>query len=307
MMQIVTPCNINRFQWCSGPNGETNAAYTNGQITNAPAEGQLFARPNDLRFYHSDFERDRTNAQLTLQFAPRDDLTATLDYTYVNNKIQEHEAQSGFWANRSFSSVTFDTDQPVATMVLINEDVGGAKDNTATQIWSNQKNTIDSIGINLEYLVNDDFSLTLDVHDSKAESLPDNMGGIGAGRLIAGLASPVGLTQSYNFTGDIPTIAVTVDDCAKNRPAGLPDCNGQWDETDVGTNFQRIEGSSQVTDIQQAKLDGSYAFDEGQFDFGIETRSIEMNQQQSGSLLKGGDWGIANPGELPQALLKSLI
>ncbi|MGJ8682534.1 TonB-dependent receptor [Paraglaciecola sp.] len=292
------------FSIVPGPNGETNAAYTNGQITNAPADGQLFARPNDLRYYHSDFERDRTNAQLTLQFAPTDDLTATLDYTYVNNEVQQREAQSGFWLNRSFSSVTFDTDQPVATMVMINEDVGGAKDNTATQIQTNQKNTIDSIGLNIEYNVNDELSFTVDIHDSTAESLPDNLGGIGAGRMIAGLAAPLGLTQSYDFSGEFPTLAVTIDDCAKNRPAGLPECNGVWDTTDVGTNFVRVADSSQTTDISQAKLDGTYMFDEGQFDFGIETRSIEMNQKNSQNLLKGGDWGIANPGELPPGSLE---
>lgn len=292
------------FAIVEGPNGETDPAYTDSRITNAPADGQLFARPNDLRFFHNDFERDRTNAQVTLQLAPTDDLTATLDYTYVNNKVQQHEAQSGFWANRSYDSVTFDTDQPVATMVQINEYLGGAKDNTATQIWNHQVNSIDSIGLNLEYVVNDNFALTLDVHDSKAESLPDDMEAAGVGRITMGMAAPIGLTQNYDFSGDIQTLAVTIDDSVKPRASDLPAPNGVWDATDVGTNQPQFGGSSQVTDISQIKLDGSYQFDEGQFDFGIETRSIEMHQQNVNLRFNTGSWGINRPGELPPGSLE---
>ena len=309
--QVNTANGTTRYQGfgiADGPNGEQSSAYTDGQITNAPEVGQLIGVPNDLRYYHSDFERERTNAQLTLQFAPNENLTASLDYTYAKNELFEAEAQAGFWLTRSHDSITFDTDQPVATGILIAESPGGTKDNTATQIYTSQVNTLDSIGLNLEYVVNDDFSLAFDVHDSTMESAPNNLGGVkDAGRIIAGLASPVGLTQQYDFTGVFPRIQVTTDDCVKNRTTdkqNLPACNGVWDTTDIGTNYARINSSAQETGITQIKLDGEYLFDEGKFDFGVEVRSMEMRQLQSNSTLRQGDWGIANPGEIPDGLLQ---
>ncbi|WP_284217780.1 TonB-dependent receptor [Agaribacter marinus] len=295
------------FGIADGPNGEQNAAYTSSRIINAPAEGQLFGVPNDLRFYHSDFERDRTNAQVTFQFAPTDDFVATMDYTYAKNELLQQEAQAGFWLTRSHDTITFDTDQPVATGVLITENPGGTKDNTATQIYTAQANELKSIGLNLEYALNDDLIFNFDFHDSSMESLPDDLGGSNIGQLQAGLASPVGLSQSYDFTGEFPLIQVTTDDCVKSRTTDkqdLPACNGVWDTTDVGTNYARVRSSAQKTDISQIKFEGSYVLDDGQFDFGIETRAMEMRQLQSNSTLKQGDWGIANPGELPAGLIE---
>ena len=46
-------------------------------IENAPANGQLYGIPNDIRYAFSDIERERINAQSTVQFAPIDGLTLT--------------------------------------------------------------------------------------------------------------------------------------------------------------------------------------------------------------------------------------
>src|SRR5690606_14604097 len=86
-------------------------------VINAPAVGQLYALPNDLRYSFSDRSRERTNAQLTLQFKPVDTLKLTADYTFAENHLQEHRGEQTTWFVRTASAVEFDTDNVVATPV----------------------------------------------------------------------------------------------------------------------------------------------------------------------------------------------
>ena len=91
-----------------------------GTVTNAPAIGQLYGMPNDIRYAFSDFERERINGQAVVQFAPIDSVTLTLDYTYSRNQITEERGEQTMWLQRSnsFTDLTFDTGEAVATPVL---------------------------------------------------------------------------------------------------------------------------------------------------------------------------------------------
>ena len=77
-----------------GPLFQQNALNPNDNgvalnIENAPANGQLWGIPNDIRYAFSDAERERTNAQFTMQFAPMETLTLTADVTYAEQDITE--------------------------------------------------------------------------------------------------------------------------------------------------------------------------------------------------------------------------
>ena len=81
-------------QWnTSAYDGTIPRAADDIVLTNAPAVGQLYSMPSDLRYTIADSERTRTNAQLTLQYSPIDDLTATLDYTYSKQDLFEARAE----------------------------------------------------------------------------------------------------------------------------------------------------------------------------------------------------------------------
>ena len=90
-------------------------------VTNAPAVGQLYGMPNDMRYAFSDFERERINAQGVVQFAPSDALTLTLDYTFASNEIAENRGEQTIWLqrNNSFTDLTFDTGEEVATPIFL--------------------------------------------------------------------------------------------------------------------------------------------------------------------------------------------
>jgi TonB-dependent receptor len=101
-----------------------------------------------------------------------------------------------------------------------------------------------------------------------------------------------------NFSGDLPTFQFVVDDSARGNN------NGVLDAGDMGSQVARIFYAAQTTDITQVKIDGSFEFEDGRFDFGVESRAMETVQQASDRYMGLGDWGIANPGEIPADLIQ---
>lgn len=270
-------------------------------INNAPDPGQLFAIPSDLRYFVADRERDRTNAQLTFQYSPSDNVTATLDYTYARQDLYEARAEQSIWLDdRYFSELTFD-DEVVATPVqlsqerrdLLPRDLGLALQEL------NQVNENKSIGFNLEYDVNDYFTLNFDIHNSTAEGRPDAPYGTWVN---FGLGANVVRGQGVDFSGEFPIMTVDFDDASR----GNLNPNGVLDQDDVGTSILDMLFSSQKTEVTQARLDATYITDSGSINFGIESRSMESTSLQSLTRQTMGNWGIENPGELPAGSLTPL-
>jgi TonB-dependent receptor len=283
-------------------------------IQNAPAVGQLYGLPNNLGYQFNDRERTRTNAQLTMQFAPTDSLEFTADYTYAENELLQHRGDASLWMQRRASAVIFDTGQSVATPLVISENVPQGKDTSYSQELADQTNTLKSIGLNVKWRATESLTLALDVHDSKMESLPSGYGG--GGGLSFGMAGAVTDTQTFDFSGAFPVFSFTVDDSEiigdhDNDPLtpdqvikDLGNDNGVLDVPDVGSQVMRIFYQDQITDITQARFDGTLEFEDGRLQFGVETRAMEMSQRGSEAYFPNGDWGVANPGEVPDELLQ---
>ena len=283
--------------WNIGRWGQDNLySFAPGaQIENPPEDGQLFARPNDVRYSFSDRHRERTNAQLTLQYRPMDNLTATVDYLYAENYLQEHRGEATFWFanNTSATRVVFD-DAPVATPIIYSESLNN-KDNGFEQQWREQENTLDSVGLNLDWAVTDRLSFSFDLHDSQLESLPVGPGNVG--EVAVSVAAPIHTSQTADFSGDIPTVTTTINDAITNG-------NGQWDLDDFGTQIGRLWYAAQQSDITQVRLDGSWEFEDGRVDFGVETRAMETAFQDSNRQMTFGDWGVSDPGSIPDGLIE---
>lgn len=257
-------------------------------IENAPEEGQLYGRPNDVRYSVSDRHRERTNAMLTLQFQPQDNLTLTGDLVYAENYLTEHRGEQTFWyANgNTVDRLVFD-DSAVATPAIYSETLAN-KDNGYEQQWREQRDELTSIGFNAEWQVNDRLSFSFDVHDSTMESLPDGPGN--AGSIDVSVANPTQTSQVTDWDRDLPLTQATYE-------------NG-FSLDDFGSQVARIWYAGQTTDVTQVQLDGAFEFDDGRFDFGVESRTVEMEQQNSDRYMALGDWGVANPGEIPDGLLQ---
>jgi len=276
-------------------------------IENGPDQGQLYVRPNDLRYAWADRERERTNAQLTLQFRPVDNLTITGDYTFAENDLTEFRSEQTLWMQNSTSidHVIFD-DNTVATPLFVSETNLANKDMGFEQQWREQEDTLESAGFNVEWSVNDAFTLALDAHDSSMESLPAGLGDTGS--IAIPIGAPVGIGQTWDFSGDLPGANFIFNDGQQLDPqTGEPvfnngepvfngNNNGVFDAGDFGSQVANIGYTSQETDITQIRLDGSLEFDNGRFDFGIESRDSETRTRASNRQFTMGNWGVNDVG-----------
>lgn len=295
-------------QWRTGEfDGTIPQAADDIILTNAPQIGSLYSLPSDLRYYISDKERTRTNAQVTFQYRPVENITTTLDYTYSKQDLFEARAEQSIWMDTYKANLGFD-DESVATPVDYNEErrEQSPRDLGLALQELNQINENESLGFNVLYEVNDELTIVFDAHHSTAESSPDAAYG---SWMNVGLGANVAAAQSVDFSKDFPIMSIAFDDCNDNRVltgenAVQPlNCNGALDQDDVGTSILDMNYASQESEINQFRLLGSYELEDGVIDFGIESRSMESNSQQSLTRHTMGNWGIENPGELPEGFL----
>ena len=267
-------------------------------FTNEPAAGETHALPSNLIYYMGDRERDRTNAQLTLQFKPQDNMTATLDYTYSSLEQNEERSELSIWYAEYKSAMTFDNGVS-RTPIIYREQRNdlSPRDIAVAQINKNAQTDNESLGFNFAWDVNDDLSLAFDFHDSSAETTPTK----GYGNFLkVGMGANIVAGQGADHNSSLPIMNVTFDDC---DPAIGLNCNSQFDQDDIGTSIQQRFFSENLSEITQARIDGTFDFDDFSIDFGIESREMSNHSIQSNINDTMGNWGVENPGELPPGFL----
>jgi TonB-dependent receptor len=296
-------------------------------IENAPAEGQLYGIPNDIRYLFADTQRERINGQLTVQFVPVEGLTLTADYTFAQSEISEDRGEQTVWLQRNgFDHIVFDTNEAVATPVLMHEFTGASKDYGYEQQHREQKNDLKSLGFNADWAVTERLTLGFDFHDSTARSLPNDpvTGGGESAFSVAGLVPSTCLesypanpddpeasipcrnasnfwTQAFQFNNGIPIAGRTL---YPTQLDAYDDVNGDpnysFGPTSLGSQVLRISYNDQVTDIKQTRFDGKFEMtDNSTLGFGFETRAMDSRQRSSGGYLKLGDWGVGDSGNVP--------
>ncbi|UYC12673.1 TonB-dependent receptor [Xanthomonas sp. CFBP 8445] len=283
----------------------TGSMPGNPTVVNAPQIGALYARPNDLRYAFSEFERERVNGQAVLQFAPTDSLTLTLDYTYSTNEITENRGEQGMWLqNSNYTDVTFDTSGAVAVPTYIRE-IAGTKDFGLEQQRSMQKYKLGSLGLNAVWNVTDRLKLSFDAHDSKNESRPNDPL-TGGGSLFMSIAGTNNCTtgphcggswvQELNFNNGLPIgtqVWYPSDAAAAANVNGV--VNPGFVPGEIGTQVLRVNSQSQISQIKQARVDGEWSFDQGRFQFGVDSSKSTTHRIQAAEAYSTlGDWGVAN-------------
>lgn len=245
-------------------------------VTNHPDPTDVYSVPQNLNYNVNGIQRQRTNGQLTLQWAPTDRLTATLDYTYSENKIQQQRNEMSVWFNFG-PSVSSWTDGPVAGPIIYSELIPAANSDLSmggAQLANRSENK--SLGFNVEWEVNDDFDLSLDYHDSSAETRPDSPYG-SAG--VLGVAAFVRGTTTVDFSGDFPILNVQL-------PAGVTQVLPSQAVV-TGSVFQNAYARS---DVEQLQLKGRYEFGEySGLDFGVS--STEVNNRTAYAFMQRDTWG----------------
>jgi TonB-dependent receptor len=268
-------------------------------ITNGPGPNDIYQVPQDIRYFLTGIERKRTNGQLTLQYKPVDSLTATLDYTYSENKIHTRRQEISAWFNfgPSVSSWTGgNVKGPLSYVETVNcantgvpaagfagcADVAMAQSDYATKAQNN------SLGFNLKWEASDELTFTLDAHDSSATDGADsplgNSNTLGVSGYFRG-------TNGVNFASDFPVFSNTL-------PTGL---NGTIDPAYMEVTGSSFRNSYTKAQVQQVQLGGDWKFaDRQKLDFGVgltdvKNRSAFSNMQQNA-------WGgLGNPTSYPDS------
>ncbi len=260
-------CGIGPSEWGGIP------PHTDPNQQNRPGEGDLYSVPQAIGYEIAEWDRVRTNGQLTLQFRPADNLTATLDYTYSELELSRSYSNLSAWFNFG-GQETLWTDGPQASPLIYTENssnsdfsMGGGED-----AWRTQNG---STGLNLMWDVSDQLTLEFDYHDSNAERSPNSPFGDSA--LLSTAAFTRDRTTGY-FGADLPILEL-----------GLNDPLSPDDMIVTGSVFTN---NLSKMDINQATASGTYETDFDfveSIDFGIQL--TEVNNRSAGSVVQRDAWG----------------
>ncbi len=279
----------------------------NSTIINEPADGTVVARPSNIGIGFNEDERERTNAQLTLQFAPSDTLTITADAFYAENVQNSTALIDGLWHQATnYSNVEFDGNTQAASPVLLEEIIEGggtspfgAADFFFQNLTLGVQEELTSVGLNFDWQMRDDLNLKFDIASSSAESGPDGPFGLNSLRFnIAGAAAG---WRAWDYTLGFPQVSVVVDEQRTSDPNGA---NGILEVPDIGTQVTQEYFSEQQTDTDQFRFDATWDVKEDvvvRFGAGYIGTEMEQNFEQ-GQLALGG-WGADNPGDIPAGLI----
>ena len=253
-------------------------------ITNRPTGNTLYATPVELRYAITALQRERTNGQLTLQYAPSKDLKFTLDHTMANNTTNKKNLEMSSWFNFQGGPSSW-TSGPVAGPISYSANFPANDHDLAFNggLYGEKAETR-STGFNVEWKVSDQLKLEFDAHHSTAMTGPNSPYGTYS-VMDAGMFSQGSATAYY--TQDFPVLSMptTVLDTSKIQVTGT-----------------RFDNALSEQTIDQQQFRGAFKLNpDSKLNFGlgatkVNNRSAAVNHQNA-------DWGgVGAQGDYPATL-----
>ena len=170
-------------------------------------------------------ERTRTSGTAVIQYAPNDELTLTFDGLVSKFEVDSQATNAGHWFSEG-NFIDAEVDDNNSIVYIENSDAG-ATDFIRRSFG--REVDMNAFGLNAEYSINDDVTMTVDLSRSTAE---ENSGG-------DVFFNVIGYNNSYIWDnragGDTPTLSVTGGDAALlDASAGNAHYNERngWDRED---------------------------------------------------------------------------
>ena len=213
----------NEITWNPSTSENYVPSIANITSTNQREDGAFFY-PRNLVYKHKDNERVRNNFQAAFQYE-LGRVRATLDYTYSSVDFSTTGVEHGAWfSGWNARNVTINENGAV----VYSDDVGGSvgREYFNQITFGGDINRNNSLGINVDFQVNDDLNITFDHHDSSATKkgtgldnsiLFSNARWLDAANYCCD-GGPFGAngarmgTAFFDFSGNIPVLSYTSSD-----------------------------------------------------------------------------------------------
>ncbi|GAB5379347.1 MAG: TonB-dependent receptor [Aliiglaciecola sp.] len=279
--------NIPGWQADQGPFGNATSAIdprpdaaneAEDTIDGATADGKAGHTyfPRQISYNINNVQRSRFNGQATLQYAPRDDMTFTLDYVYSEAETATSGLGYGIWFNFGGNVTSYELDER-GTAIRFTETANDFAHSANRETLLVES---DSIGFNFEWQITDDIHFELDYHDSKTETDNGADDGTGhSGNIILGPNNIV--TKTYDFSeGGIPQFVMTwPDNASEASPADFDPLFAQ---------FTRNVGESTV---EQLQLDAEWVNPDDSFLMSVQAGVAITDQTFGGRSAFSGNQG----------------
>ena len=272
--------------WCSArPSEWGGIPYDPATQVNRPLTGdEVYSVPQNTGYEFAEWDRVRTNGQLTFQWRPVESITLTADYTYSEVELERTFTNYSAWYNFGGQETAWDGAMNASPTKYAEYNggggdfaMGGGSDATVAEN--------ESIGINLVWQVTDQLSLWADYHDSSAEQVPDSP--FGSSALLSIAAFSRDKTTTYFDRGELPVLSL--------------DLSNPLDPNDMIVTGSVFANNYARMEIEQSRFGGTFAFsDAGLFDsidFGVEM--TEVNNRSAFSVVQRDAWGgVTQPGAI---------
>lgn len=256
---------------------------TNADQTNRPGLTDIYAVPQSIGYEIAEFHRERINGQLTLQWDPSEDIRATVDYTYSEVDFERTFNNYSGWFNFGAQVSEF-TDGPIASPILYQEN-GAATDFAMAAGRDGVITENNSMGLNLDWQVNDRLNLAFDFHSSEAKSGASGDNGTSSQLAIASFTRDV--TRGI-FDGDLPILNL--------------DLRNPLNANDLIVTGSVFDNKATKMEIEQASIRGEYDLnDSSSIDFGVQLTEID-NRSQFSNVQRDTWGGTTQPGDIADLL-----
>ncbi len=299
-------------------------AFANANLVNAPGPDQLAGFPHSAALAFSESSRERTNAALTLQWAPSDRMTVTADGLFArNDQFAKSASDLPFWV-RQFDFVAFNGNPVLSQPDFLSEPLvsGGGSDFSQAGKELPFRNSLfamrdelTSFGLNVDYQLNDSLTLNFDAAHGNAVA----KGNHPSGALIEGtsLGGQAVAAHIVDYRTEIPNVAQAIADgsgpsttMVGGREVTFPggNANGIFEKSDLGLQYIIQEFGTQDTVIDQAKM--AVAFDNGgpvTANFGAGFVSHEMHSVYERYRDEIGGWNTGFIGDIATLMGEEVI
>ena len=256
-----------------------------------------YSLPQSMAYNIAEYRSERTNGQVVLQMAPSDSVTMTMDYIRSEYDLERSYSDLSAWFSNTaaVSQSSLWRDGPVASPLFYQETVLN-NDFAMGTGEDGRTNTNESIGLNVDWQVNDELVLNFDWHDSSAKTGANGPNGTSANVTMASF-NKVGQTFVTGY--DMPVMLLDLNSGGEtNRPLY---------KNDMIITGSTFTNDAALMNIEQSKFSGTWDFsDQSSIDFGVQISDVD-NKAVSNFVQLNNWGGSTNPGDLADVVVRSSV